>query len=98
MRQRVIAVALRFQGYHYQHHHVPDWDPPADWPYKESPLGKQSKGVDCSNFTSFASAAKWCRNAPPPASDSRLRVRAEVFVARDAARVVGLPKLVNSES
>jgi hypothetical protein len=54
MRQRVIAVALRFQGYHYQHHHVPDWDPPADWPYKESPLGKQSKGMDCSNFTSFA--------------------------------------------
>ena len=53
MRQRVIAVGLRFQGYRYQHHHVPDWDPPADWPYKESPSGKQSKGLDCSNFTGF---------------------------------------------
>lgn len=53
MRQRVIAVGLRFQGYRYQHHHVPDWDPPADWPYKESPSGKQGKGLDCSNFTAF---------------------------------------------
>jgi cell wall-associated NlpC family hydrolase len=53
MQQRVIATGLRFQGYHYQHHHVPDWDPPADWPYKPSPLGRQSKGVDCSNFTAF---------------------------------------------
>ncbi len=53
MRQRVIAVALRYQGYRYQHHHIPDWDPPADWPYKASPLGRQSKGVDCSNFTAF---------------------------------------------
>ena len=53
MRQRIIAVGLRYQGYHYQHHHVPDWEPPTDWPYKESPLGKQSKGLDCSNFTAF---------------------------------------------
>jgi cell wall-associated NlpC family hydrolase len=52
-RQRIIATALRFQGYRYQHHHIPDWDPPADWPYKQSPLGRQSKGLDCSNFTSF---------------------------------------------
>lgn len=53
MRQRVIAVGPRFKGYRYQHHHVPDWDPPSDWPYKESPSGKQSKGLDCSNFTAF---------------------------------------------
>jgi hypothetical protein len=53
MRQRVIAVGLRYQGYRYQHHHIPDWDPPADWPYKESPSGKQSKGLDCSNYTAF---------------------------------------------
>jgi cell wall-associated NlpC family hydrolase len=53
MRQRVIAVGLRYQGYRYQHHHIPDWDPPADWPYKQSPLGKQSKGLDCSNYTAF---------------------------------------------
>lgn len=53
MRQRVIATALRFQGYRYQHHHIPDWEPPAEWPYKPSPLGHQSKGLDCSNFTAF---------------------------------------------
>jgi hypothetical protein len=52
-RQRVVATALRYQGYHYQHHHIPEWDPPVDWPYKASPLGHQSKGVDCSNLTAF---------------------------------------------
>jgi hypothetical protein len=53
MRQRIIAVGLRYQGYRYQHHHIPDWDPPEDWPYKQSPLGKPSKGLDCSNYTAF---------------------------------------------
>ena len=52
--ERVIAVALRFEGYAYQHHHIPDWDPPADWPWKEVAHGRNSKGIDCSNFTSFA--------------------------------------------
>lgn len=52
-RERVIAAALRFQGYEYQHHHVPNWDPPANWPWKEVKAGKNGKGVDCSNFTSF---------------------------------------------
>lgn len=52
-RERVIAVALRFQGYAYQHHHIPDWDPPADWPWKHVGHGRNSKGVDCSNFSSF---------------------------------------------
>lgn len=52
LRQRVLAVAARYVGYSYQHHHLPDWHPPADWPAKpvESAPGK---GVDCSNFTSF---------------------------------------------
>lgn len=52
-RERVIAVALRFQGYGYQHHHVPDWNPPASWPWKETAVGSNGKGVDCSNFTAF---------------------------------------------
>jgi len=52
-RQRVIAVALRFQGYTYQHHHIPDWDPPRDWPWKEVGTGHNAKGIDCSNFTAF---------------------------------------------
>ena len=53
-RERVIAVALRYQGYGYQHHHIPDWDPPADWPWMTVRSGHNGKGVDCSNFTSFA--------------------------------------------
>lgn len=52
-RERVIATALRFQGYGYQHHHVPDWNPPADWPWKKTGVGHNGKGVDCSNLTAF---------------------------------------------
>jgi len=52
-RERVIATASRFIGYEYQHHHVPDWNPPPDWPWKEVGVGRNGKGVDCSNMTSF---------------------------------------------
>ena len=52
-RERVIATALRYQGISYQHHHIPAWDPPADWPWKKVGLGHNAPGVDCSNFTSF---------------------------------------------
>lgn len=52
-RERVIAVAMRFLGYAYQHHHIPDWNPPAGWPWKETCAGRNGKGVDCSNFTGF---------------------------------------------
>jgi hypothetical protein len=52
-RQRVIAAALRYVGVTYQHHHLPDWDPPTDWPWKEVRAGRNGKGVDCSNFTAF---------------------------------------------
>jgi len=52
-RQRVVATAARFIGYGYQHHHIPDWNPPADWPWKETCVGHNGKGVDCSNLTSF---------------------------------------------
>lgn len=52
-RERVIATALRFHGYTYQHHHIPDWDPPANWPWLKVANGHNAKGVDCSNFTSF---------------------------------------------
>ncbi len=53
MRERVIACAARFIGYKYQHHHIPDWDPPQDWPWKACCAGHNGKGVDCSNFSSF---------------------------------------------
>ncbi|OWK45082.1 NlpC/P60 family protein [Fimbriiglobus ruber] len=52
-RERVVAAALRFQGYGYQHHHVPDWNPPADWPWLKVQAGHNGKGVDCSNYTAF---------------------------------------------
>lgn len=52
-RERAIAIGLRFVGYGYQYHHVPDWDPPAGWPWKETAVGHNGKGVDCSNFTAF---------------------------------------------
>ncbi len=52
-RERVIATAARFLGYGYQHHHIPDWNPPRDWPWQETCVGHNGKGVDCSNFTSF---------------------------------------------
>jgi cell wall-associated NlpC family hydrolase len=53
-RARIIATALRFLGYHYRHHYIPDWDPPPGW-YTPKPGGARhdGKGVDCSNFTSF---------------------------------------------
>ncbi|MBL9085053.1 MAG: hypothetical protein JNK76_24830 [Planctomycetales bacterium] len=53
LRQRVLAVALHYQGRGYQHHHLPDWDPPAGWPWKETAGGRNGQGVDCSNFTAF---------------------------------------------
>ncbi|SIO32736.1 NlpC/P60 family protein [Singulisphaera sp. GP187] len=52
-RERVIAVAMRFYGYRYQHHHIPDWNPPAHWPWKSTCAGSNGKGVDCSNLTGF---------------------------------------------
>ena len=50
-RERVLAIAARYRGYSYQHHHLPDWDPPADWPWIEVKSGHNGKGIDCSNFT-----------------------------------------------
>jgi cell wall-associated NlpC family hydrolase len=52
-RERVIATAARFLRYGYQNHHVPDWNPPANWPWKETSVGHNGKGIDCSNLTSF---------------------------------------------
>jgi hypothetical protein len=53
MRQRLLAVGQKMIGLPYQHHHIPAWDPPADWPWKEVAYGRQSQGVDCSDFTSW---------------------------------------------
>lgn len=52
-RERVIATGMRYIGYSYQHHHVPDWEPPADWPRDPDQKTPVGKGLDCSNFTAF---------------------------------------------
>ncbi|MFM7808505.1 MAG: hypothetical protein ACKPEA_11360, partial [Planctomycetota bacterium] len=41
-RERIIAGASRFIGYAYQHHHVPDWNPPQNWPWNKCCAGHQS--------------------------------------------------------
>jgi hypothetical protein len=53
MQERLVATAEKFIGYHYQHHHIPDWFPPKNWPWEKVSLGQNSKGVDCSDFCSF---------------------------------------------
>jgi hypothetical protein len=53
-RARIIATAMRFVGYCYRHHYIPDWDPPVGWyTPKSGGTRHDGKGVDCSNFTSF---------------------------------------------
>jgi hypothetical protein len=52
-RERILAVGQTLIGLPYQHHHIPQWDPPADWPQKDVSTNHQSKGLDCSNFTSW---------------------------------------------
>ena len=52
-RERVVAAATRLIGYQYQHHHVPDWDPPESWPWNECCGARHGKGLDCSNFSGW---------------------------------------------
>jgi len=52
-RERVVATATRCIGYQYQHHHVPDWDPPESWPWKECCGQRHAKGLDCSNYSGW---------------------------------------------
>lgn len=53
-RERIIATALKYVGYSYQHHHIPDWNPTdPSWPWKPVAAGQNSKGIDCSDFTGW---------------------------------------------
>lgn len=54
LRERVVAAAQMFIGYGYQHHHIPTWNPPADFPWSHCCMGENGEGFDCSDFTSFA--------------------------------------------
>lgn len=53
MEDRVILSAARWLGLPYQHHHIPGWDPPEGWPWLKVAYGRNSRGIDCSNFSSF---------------------------------------------
>lgn len=53
LRQRILFVAGQHIGLDYQHHHVPSWSPPSDWPWISVRSGRNGRGLDCSNFTSF---------------------------------------------
>lgn len=48
-RNRIIAVAKKYIGLPYQHHHIPDWDPPPQLTRRLN----ESKGLDCSNYTAW---------------------------------------------
>ena len=85
-RERVVAVAMRYLGYGYQHHHIPDWDPPADWPWLTTCVGSNGKGVDCSNLTGFVynqgfglrlntDIARQAEARTAPETDNRVPVR-----------------------
>lgn len=54
-RERVLATAMKYIGYDYQHHHVPDWNPaPYSWPQWISvSLGHNGNGIDCSDFSAW---------------------------------------------
>lgn len=52
-RERVLAVANKYIGYYYQHHHIPDWSPPQGWPWKDVSFSRQSQGLDCSDFSAW---------------------------------------------
>ena len=57
-RQRIFAFAERYLGFLYEHHHLPEWDPPADWPWDPECTVEHNQGVDCSNFTGWL--YNWC--------------------------------------
>ncbi len=48
-RDRIVAVARKYIGLSYRHHHIPDWDPSE----KITSKANAEKGLDCSNFTSW---------------------------------------------
>jgi cell wall-associated NlpC family hydrolase len=47
-RERVVAVAKKYIGLPYRHHHIPDWEPAGDVPDAE-----KGRGLDCSNFSAW---------------------------------------------
>ena len=57
-RERLVAVAQKYIGYNYQHHHIPDFDPYSvdpSWPAScpAVAVNNPTSGIDCSNFSSW---------------------------------------------
>ncbi|MGH8046338.1 MAG: NlpC/P60 family protein [Chthoniobacterales bacterium] len=55
-RERVLTEAARHIGMHYQHHHLPNFDPyrtRPDWPWIKVKSGIRGNGQDCSNFVAW---------------------------------------------
>ena len=48
-RARVVAVARRYLGLSYRHHHIPAWDPPPVL----TGLANAGPGLDCSNLSAW---------------------------------------------
>ena len=47
-RARVVAVAKKYVGLPYHHHHIPGWEPSGATEPKEA-----GRGLDCSNFSAW---------------------------------------------
>jgi len=62
-QQRLISTAMASLAINYQHHYSPFWYSPDSWTpeltptpqfsYLTTPEGRQSQGLDCSNFSSW---------------------------------------------
>ena len=55
-RERVLTAAAQLLGMHYQHHHIPVFDPyptHPEWPWLKVRSGIRGRGLDCSNFVSW---------------------------------------------
>ncbi|WP_435016888.1 C40 family peptidase [Tundrisphaera sp. TA3] len=92
-RERVIAVASRYLGYAYQHHHIPDWEPPAHWRWMQTCAGRNGKGVDCSNFTGFVYNLGFGLRI-----STDVGIQAEQATAREAGRAVPIRRIALPES
>ncbi|MEO8205488.1 MAG: NlpC/P60 family protein [Chthoniobacterales bacterium] len=55
-RERVLTAAKQYFGMHYQHHHIPTFDPYTthpEWPWIRVKSGIRGAGLDCSNFVAW---------------------------------------------
>ncbi len=48
-QQRIVAVAKKYLGLPYRHHHIPGWNPPPQLTQQPN----ESAGLDCSNYTAW---------------------------------------------